>query len=314
MALFNIPRTTSSYPLRQSSFAIPRSKFSFSTLNENVEAGDNEDEKYREPAKRPPPPDLLDRLLQEIPTRSTSLERGTHSRESSTVSNAVSVTPSLRSYFDRNTASPEPPFIGVATVMNVVASTFGLMDDSEKKDRGMRSSEEPYYSALSDHEELPTTPAKRPIGRVFGLSNITLRKHRRSSPTKPLSPSKQSAVRDSETSQLLEEGENAGYEEDEGNIADVEAFILDNTTITLSIPESEWMVRTPSPLFDDPERDKVERLWSPDPEKYSFRNSFNRTIKAAKVSIDVANELEDRRLLAEDQDNGGVNMRSGNWI
>jgi hypothetical protein len=322
-ALFNLPRTTSSYPLRQIAVDVPKSKFSQTIFDGRDEEGEVDDN-YEEPVKRPPAPetrywDIGDRPLPQIPTRTTSLNRGHHSRTSSAVSNAVSITPSLRSYFERDTQSPEPPFIGVASAMHVVASTFGLNDDPEKKDGNPKSSDVPQDDTSSDDQAVPTmTPSRRPVGGVFDLPNITLRKHRRSSPTKLLSSIKQSPILESERSQSLEEyDENAGRNDAEGNDADAEQSIIENNTPTISLTESEWMCQTPSPAHNDPERDRLEHHWSPTVEKHSFKNSSNGIVlrkKAGNVAIRNSEEFEDKGLGDEGQDTCGVKMRNGTWI
>jgi hypothetical protein len=308
-ALFSLTRTTSSYPLRfTKDIPIPTSKFSEAALDSSAES--------------PPSPsrrwcDVLDRQLPEIPSRSTSLDHGRHTRNSSSVSNAISITPSLRSYVERDTISPEPPVIGVATVLPVIASTFGLSPDPKEIDRGSGSTVDSCIDTPSEQSLLPTrTPSKRPLGGVFNLSlsNITLRKHRsRSSPTNHLSPIKQSPVLPSESSQLLdEENEDEGDADAEPSTAD-----LDNNMTTLSLTESEWMCRTPSPIRNDPERGRVEKLWSPGMDKNSFRNSLDENVLRKKngVSVRDSEEIEDgivfgRGMGADDE----VKMRSGNWI
>ena len=107
----------------------------------------------------------------------------------------------------------------------------------QRKKTDSTSSEEPYVDASSEHSSVPTmAPSKRPLGGVFNLPNITMRKHRRSSPTKHLSPIEQPPVLPSESSQLLgEDGDNVRDEDDEANDADAEPSVLDNSMTTLSL-------------------------------------------------------------------------------
>jgi hypothetical protein len=198
----------------------------------------------------------------------------------------------------------------------VIASTFGLSPDSEKKEKGSDSTDESYVDAPFEQPSLPTrTQSKRPLGGVFNLSlsNITLRKSRsRSSPPKHLSPIKQSPVLQSDSSPLLEE------DKDDDDEANDEPSTLDNNLTTLSLTESEWMCRTPSPVRNDPERDRIEQLWSPGVEKHSFRNSLDGSAlrkKTRNVGVRSSEEIEDGVMLGRGiRGDCEVKMRSGNWI
>jgi hypothetical protein len=310
-SLFNLPRTISSYPLN-----VPRSKFSRTSLDGGEdEEGDEDDE---EPIKTLSSPHCrragtlnLDRPLPDIPSRTSSLKHGNHSRTSSAVSNAISIAPSLRSYFSRDGALSPVHTIGVATVVPVIASTFGLNDDPEKKETHSISSEDVDVDEPFERYTLPgLASSKRPLGGVFNLPNITVRKHHQSSPAIHLSSIKQSPVLPSETSQLFDEDQDAG---DEANDADREPSPLDNNMTTLSLTESEWMCRTPSPVRNDPVRDRAERLWSPGVENDSLDGSVLRK-KTGNVGFRDSEEFEDRSLVVDAMENGGVRMRSGNWI
>lgn len=303
-ALFSLPRTTSSYPLHFTNDAtIPTSRFSEVALDGLAES--------------PSPPrrwgEMRHRPLPEILSRSTSLNKSQHTRNLSTLSNATSITPSLLSYVERNTMSPEPPFVGVAKVLPVIASTFGLNPDPKKKDQASDSTEEPYVDAPSE-QSLPTiTPSKRPLGGIFSLSNITLRKHRSlSSPTKHLSPIKQSPDLPSESSQLLSED----IEDGDANNVDGEPSPLDNNMTTLSLTESEWMCRTPSPVRNEKER--VSQVWNPDVEKNYFRNSLDGSVlrkKVGNVNVRSSEDLEGGVMIGRGVGaDVEVKMRSGNWI
>jgi hypothetical protein len=237
---------------------------------------------------------------------------GYHTRNSSTLSNAVSITPSLRSYYERDTASPDIPFIGVATALPVVASTFGLSPDLAKRDLGSGSTQASYVDAVS--EQAPKLSlqskiaSKRPLGGVF--SNITMRKQRnRSSPTKHLSPIKQSPVLPSEP---LHSPEDAKYDDDRADDAGGSPSTPTNDMTTLSLSESEWMCRTPSPVRNDPERNRLSQLWSPGVEPHTFKNPLDDSVRKKMVDLDDGDDdMEDSMKGRGDCE---VKMRSGNWI
>ncbi|KAG0646918.1 hypothetical protein D0Z07_6228 [Hyphodiscus hymeniophilus] len=327
-ALFKLPRTASSYPLRQHSVNPPISKFAHTTHDGICDEGDEEsDDEYQAPIKRPPRPatpgaratewtDDVDRPLPELPTRTSSLKTGRsrgHSRASSTSSSAVSITPSLRSYFDRDSQSPEPPFIGVASVMHVVVSTFDHNDDPKKKDGGSASKEVLGADTRYDDGNVPLTASQRPQGGVYNISNVTLRKHHRSSPMKPLSSIEQSLTTEFKSSYSLENNsQNSADIEDEcsGNAS---PSIMDEDATTVSVSESEWMCRTPSPAYNG----RADHVGSPGIEKNSMRNSLDRSVlrnKAGNVGVRASEELEDRSMMAHGEENGSVKLRGGNWI
>ena len=313
-ALFKLPRTTSSYPLPQAAVDVPLSRFAHQVVlnGAHEEGSDRLDDEFKDPIKGPPAPetghwDAIIRSLPEIPTRTTSLNCGHgHSRTLSAQSNAISITPSLRSYVDRDTNSPDP-FIGVASVMHVVATTFGLNDDSEKN-ASSTSREEPDVDTSVGHEAVSTmTPLKRPLGGVFDISNITFRKHRRSSPIDRLSPIKQSPILGSESSK-------SSPKEGSDQTGDANASIMANNTTTMSsLSEAEWMCCTPSPVGN--KRDRVEHLWSPGMEKSSFRDSLDgRALKKKPVKVGIEDPEGVEARTGEGREHGGVRMRSGNWI
>ena len=314
-SIFNLPRTVSSYPLDPAT-NIPKSKFC-----EPISSGDNDDSDAGddEPIESPSSPprrwgDILDRPLPEIPKRTSSLTYSYHSRSSSAVSNAVSITPSLRSYFDRDD-SPEPHVIGVATIVPVIASTFGLNDEGKRKAQESVSEEELSDDAPSEDSSVPTaTPSGRPRGGVFNLPTVTLRKHRRISPVKRLSPIKQPPFLPSETSKLTDENE---YKDPEADDMDVEPSVLDNNMTTLSLSESEWMCRTPSPVRGD-ERDPVKNLWGLEAEKPSLRDSLDGSVlrkNNENLGIRASEEVEGDNLFGKAMGaEAKVEMRSGNWI
>ena len=164
-SLFNLPRTTSSYSLN-----VPKSKFSKTSLDggEDEEGSGNDDESIKPPSsplRRRAGTLNLNRPLPDIPSRGSSPEHGNHSRTSSSVSGAVSITPSLRSYFSRDGALSPVHVIGVATVVPVIASSLGLGGNPERKETSLISSEGADVNESSEHSTVPgLTSSKRPLG------------------------------------------------------------------------------------------------------------------------------------------------------
>lgn len=268
-------------------------KFSATTIQNHSQTAESLTAPWKTYSKRPLPD-----IPVYIPTREFSLQ---HSRNSSVTSRTASITASLKSYVDRRaSASPEPPEIGVATVGKVVVLSPGTtspthMTYSQKKsmlidtDRssgdimvlnqneltkiGRRLSNSPQnvtaprhlldtsISGVPENLPLPLLPvscqnrlgtahphvATPPSKNVISMANITIRKNRgyTISPAKTVytptskrlpTPSFDSPVDDSQAS-------------------------FDNET-TLSLTESQWMCRTPSPIKNGNQA-QVNKLWSP---------------------------------------------------
>jgi hypothetical protein len=319
-ALFNLVRTDSSSLTKYTAVGIPKSRFSDRTLNEyDEEIGDEGGDEYEEPVKRPPAPNNTYYSVgppPAIPSRASSLNRSHHSRASSAVSDAFSITPSLRSYLDRDTPSPEPHEISVARAVRVVASTFGI---NKAKNKNGGSTSTGYQDVDKDPDgEAEITKRGRPHGGVFELPNVTLRENSHSS------LSRYSPIQESDLTPLLAEDrrgarhdddDDYGHEED--NDADAEPSMLENNTPTLSLTESEWMCRTPSPVHNDPESERFGRLWSPGVEKHSSRSSLNGNVlrkKPANIGVRGSDRFEDEHLANEEQNSVALKMTSGNWI
>ncbi|APA10113.1 hypothetical protein sscle_06g048830 [Sclerotinia sclerotiorum 1980 UF-70] len=185
------------------------------------------------------------RPLPEIPSRNSSAA----SRASAT-SRAPSVTPSLLSYIDRDQSSPEP-IIGTAIAVSIDSDISEISIAYEEDIEGHFEQDHDFegVSALSPP---PTrTDSKRqgiisssPIQTSFPLSNVTNRKPKHSS-GKPspfkIPPGKESAIQ--------------GVNE-----KSYTSIMSDENSVTLSLTESEWMRRTPSPAKET----LIEKLCIPE--------------------------------------------------
>ncbi|KAH8595607.1 hypothetical protein B0O99DRAFT_686598 [Bisporella sp. PMI_857] len=275
--------------------------------------------KFREQISRPlPQPDFdngleAKRPLPENPRPASSQSRtlSIASRAPSlTASVAPSLTPSLIQYIERDTMSPEP-ILGVAVLhklsLHVLPSNENqdshLLSETQD-DRRSESSESPTSGILKGYQ-LPNKTKRRgmtspPLVGLFTIPNITICK-KRGSPSKSSPRSESTAGGES----LANEHSifSRGHE--------VEDKVDDMTSISLT--ESEWMCRTPSPVRNDPEHTRVERLRSPRLEKK--KGSKNAVSKKAKdwydnVRYSSSPEINPDLKFASD----GVRIRSGNWI
>jgi hypothetical protein len=247
-------------------------------------------------------PEILDRPLPEIPVRGASLR---HSRNTSEASGAPSITPSLVQYIERDTTSPSP-IIGVAACVPIGrdGNKPAEIEDHEGGDKiGIAVGRE---SGLEDSFELkppPLTISKRkgvvspPLGGFFSMPNITLRKNRKSAfkalPRLKTSPD------------VNKYEEFPGQEEEEDTRDD---------TPTLSISESEWMCRTPSPI---PDQGRFGKLWSPgvDKQRNSIKGGGSLRKKAMNWYENVRNSAEPEDTPAFSLGEGEVKVRDGgNWI
>jgi hypothetical protein len=240
---------------------------------------------------------ILNRPLPEIPQRSSSRKYLSHSENSSIVSHTLSVTPSLLACLERDTTSPEP-IIGIAQVVPIPRSSPAeSYSPSVYEDRyqGSMSSTGIYNEAPSSLA--PPSPSPAAASRRRGMSspqtienfmspNVTLRKHQRSSqrslpqlliPGSPLSykspskaPSKAPSKSPSKSSFKFSPSKSPSKTlcrspDKIQTLKDCDehtSALYNMSTVTLS--ESEWMCRTPSPVRNNPEHATVGRLLSPD--------------------------------------------------
>ncbi|RDW83289.1 hypothetical protein BP5796_04780 [Coleophoma crateriformis] len=232
------------------------------------------------------------RPLPEVPVRTVSLKSREasrsmgHSRSSSRVSqssNAVSITPSLRSYFDRDTDSPEHE-IGVATVVHI---------SKPAKAREIMIKEDPPSFWSLDTDLDPFTDASTPIEKHFHPKdinsipeddvplplNVMIRKHRRT----------QAKDRFSE---IPDDGRNH---------------------FSTSLSESEWMCRTPSPIKELPDRVRVENLWSPNVETARSPDLEVKPLRKKALAW-YKNVRTPEKDIDKVRYNAEVKVRSGNWI
>ena len=236
---------------------------------------------------------ILNRPLPEIPQHSSSRKYLLHSRSSSIVSHTSSVTPSLLSYLDRDTTSPEP-ITGIAQVVPIPRSSppesYSLSVYEDRYQDSMSSSG--IYNEAPSSLALPSlSPAA--ASRRRGMSspqtienfmspNATLRKHQWSpqrslprllipgslpsykspSKTSSRSPSKSSFKFSSSKSPSKSLRRSPNKFQTLNDYDEHTSALYNMSTITLS--ESKLLCRTPSPVRNNPEHARVGRLLSPD--------------------------------------------------
>ncbi|KAF8863716.1 hypothetical protein BDZ45DRAFT_86601 [Acephala macrosclerotiorum] len=293
--------------------------------------------------------ELLNRPLPEIPVRRSSRRR--HSRNSSTVSRSPSVTPSLMPYLDRDTGSPEPEVeVGVAKIVEVLYSSPirvpSLKSDSDQLDNSDLLATPPkahtpegtsissgigepspmltYTPSFTNSSAKATSVIKRkpvpwsypifkrrgmttpPASNMFSsgsMSNVTFRKHRRSTMA--------NFAKSHTADNFLRRGEDRILTVDE----------LD----ALSLSESQWMCRSPSPSKSGP-TPAPQATAGPTPtfprnkkpEKGSKRGSALRRksirwYRKARTGSAGSQEV-DENVLDESNDASETKMPSGNWI
>jgi len=252
----------------------------------------------------------LNRPLPPIPPREASLKHGPtpyssrqplfkqHSRTSSTASHAPSITPSLRSYFERDSMSPDLE-IGVASLvpaplsnLNGMSAFFAsktrpLSPMSDKSEPESDLEPEPSPKAFPSEPPRSQGIASSPLQGMMLSPNITLRRHRKYSVA---SPSLKSVFH---AQSPIPRGE--------------ENTPLEDKARTLSITESEWMCRTPSPVRD--ELDRVERIWSPPPSK--SRNEA-KDASCEKKTVEWRVEADSPSSVYDEDEHG--RLIPGNWI
>jgi hypothetical protein len=295
-ASFTIPSTRSSLvPSSTLPSPIPTSRFSQAVLEQQPPM-----------TKKQYGSEILDRPLPEIPQRSRSLM---HSRNASTASGAPSITPSLLPYLDRDSLSP-PPYIGVAAVLPVRRSV------DEELEGGAQVEGSKFVHA-EDHDRYenpelkppPLNPCKRkrtsspPIGPLFSfpndsMPNVTIRKNKKS-PFKGLP-------------KLLTSPDINNYGGFPVSRDDEDQDILESMT-TLSLTESEWMCRTPSPVVHEASR--VKRHWSPgvDKNRPSTKEGGSLRKKAMNWYENVRNSTEPESS-PSNLSFGECKIKGGNWI
>jgi hypothetical protein len=238
----------------------------------------------------------LNRPLPQIPSRKSSLR---HRRNASSASHAPSIAPSLLAYIERDTTSPEPE-IGVAEAIDVARSSPVIA--STEKNLNVAPDEEQYADEPSNHSRSENASKKQDVtspelATFSPMPNVTIRKHRHSA---------------TKSWQMIETTTASDKEGKENEATPT----LGNMT-TLSLTESEWMCRTPSPIKDDAEHNRYPKLWSPEPgiHKKSSRKSSvaqKRISNWSEKFIGIPEEASDspRREEFEDEEK----IRSGNWI
>ncbi|TGO23425.1 hypothetical protein BPAE_0133g00240 [Botrytis paeoniae] len=211
------------------------------------------------------------RPLPDIPSRTSSAA----SRASAT-SRAPSVTPSLLSYIDRDQPSPEP-VIGTAIAVSI-DSDVSEISIEYKDDSGEDEFDEKYnFEGLSALSPPPSRTDSRIQGIIssstikpsFSLPNVTIRKQQHS--IDEISPLRIPPRKDSITGKSYV---STASDDNTGTISLAESEWMRRTPSP--VKESEWMRRTPSPIKESkwmrrtpsPTKETIiERLWSPTPEK-----------------------------------------------
>ncbi|KAH9223987.1 hypothetical protein DL95DRAFT_484827 [Leptodontidium sp. 2 PMI_412] len=226
----------------------------------------------------------LDRPLPEVPTRNSSLRRqqrsdpSGHSRTSSSISHAPSIAASLLPYLERDTVSPEP-ILGVAQVVEVSPSPTIPLPSPTLSSPSIDTTDSP---------PPPTNPTKSkrqgiaspPLNTLFSMTNITVRKTRRSPPKRLSKQGKSPELEFYSPSPSYSPcpaptrppTQTFGTFAD-GNDNDQSTLDTSQNTTTLSISESEWMCRTPSPVKALPRFGSLQKLWSPGLEKRASRDT-----------------------------------------
>jgi hypothetical protein len=246
----------------------------------------------------------IKRPLPEVPSRD---KNSIHSRKSSAASGAVSITPSLRSYVDRDTTSPSPS-IGFASVKPV--GKLDILRPSGHEDSSFYSDQSLNESALPSPLEIP--PKRQGIsppslGSIF--STLTLRRPKRSpsnfleklEATPLMGGSKQST---------------SMTEEDDGTLN-----VNDNTTASISLSEHEWMRKTPSlenkrpsPSRGSSQSGSFEEVHRPAKKK----DSPGRMTSLRKKAMDWYDDVKKANTAPEQcmdiHESDGAVALSGNWI
>jgi len=234
----------------------------------------------------------------------------THSRNPSVAASispsvSPSLTPSLLQHLERNTMSPEP-VLGIAVVQRV---TPRLSTSDENQIAKLELEERPTTSFNPSENPVPPQPllpaerkkrrgiASPPLGGSFTLPNITIRK-KHSLPLKTI-------PRTFTDVDLMVAGESVLVRED-GDQDKIDKI----TSLTLT--ESEWMCRTPSPVRDDPEHARFERLWSPGVDRKRPGSSLR---QKAKDWYDNVRRSSSPETSPSSIFNGrGSRITGGNWI
>jgi hypothetical protein len=270
---------------------IPTSKFSTAVIDKSASPNGS------------PVPINMNRALPQIPSRKSSLK---HKRNQSSIStNAPSVAASLKSYYDRNCETPEPAELGIAEVVQVaypspvVATTERNIDNASIQ--SLHIVEPPEDSPLAEIANKRRGMALELKPGTFSIPNVTIRKFRlsrsNSSPVGKTTPAKTESHKENEPTPLL-----------------------DNQT-TLSLTESEWMCRTPSPVRRSLQDDgfSASKLWSPglganrkSPRDGSEGSSVRRSTSLLRQRVvGIPEEASDNPGQGEIEDEEKL---SGNWI
>ena len=213
-------------------------------------------------------------------------------------------------YVERDTTSP-PPVIGVASCVPIgrsseISATIGVHEKEAEVERdyiGIAIGEGADLENTSDLKPRPLSISKKRKGVVspalssfLSLPNITIGKNRKSA-FKALPRLKTSP----DVNKYQE------YHDDEE-----EEHNGDNTP-TLSVSESEWMCRTPSPI---PDHSRFSKLWSPgdDKQRKSIQAGGSLRKKAMNWYGSVKNSAESEDT-SSSLGEGEARVRDGeNWI
>ena len=234
----------------------------------------------------------------------------THSRNlsmatSTSSSVSPSLTPSLIQHLERDTMSPEPA-LGVAVVQKVTPHRSISKENRIIKAEQVESPKTASTSSQSPVSPQKLSPAEKkkrrgiaspPLGGLFTLPNITIRR-KRSSPLGSLPKILTDAdLLVAEQSMLI------GEDEDQERIYNI---------TSRSPTESEWLCRTPSPVRDDPEHARIENLWSPRIDRKPPGSGLRQ--KAKDWYENVRRSTSPEASPNTDFDGKGSRTTSSNWI
>ncbi|KAK2629089.1 hypothetical protein QTJ16_002192 [Diplocarpon rosae] len=234
---------------------------------------------------------------------------------------APSIAPSLLQELDRDSLSPEPPILGVAELVDVYSPKPHHPSPS------LSLSEFPQVPSTSPFTGSPIplvsdTCAKRrgiaspPINTLFSMKNITVRKSRRS-PEKKFSKSSTFVQNQTVTPDSPCPAPSCAPIQTFSTLSlfsgdaspDAEQSSLSGETTSLSLSESEWMCRTPSPVKTLPRFSSLQRMWSPGLENrkpgvisHSCKENANQKENVRVATGAVRVDMDSRALKRRDSD------------
>jgi hypothetical protein len=244
--------------------------------------------------------DILNRPLPEIPQQNPASR---YSRSPSAASGTPSLTPSILKRLAQDPMS-QSPSLGVATTLRILRPSRAADLIKEKQ----TFSREHYLSKSTEVPAPLIVPSRRQsmaIPTMGGiLSNITLRKHQKCSPSKSrpqlkMNPASYTYGQDTNERELPERDR---YED------------FDDTT-PLSLTESEWMCHTPSSTTEKSKRRQLGEMRSL--EMHEHRGDMEETGSLRKKAIDWRDTAAETSAEQDEtdslRDDGNVRIPGG-WV